>query len=175
MLLSPTEIKGLTIIDPEFHEDERGSFARTFCEQEFAASGIDFRVAQVNLSRNRNRHTLRGLHYQVAPHEEAKVVSCVRGRIFDVAVDLRPGSATYRRWVGVELSATTGRALYLPKGFAHGFLSLEPDTEVHYLMGSPYVPGAARGLRWDDAALGIDWPATPGTISERDRSYPLIS
>lgn len=162
------------LVRPEPRADARGSFARTFCEAEFAAAGLPFRIVQANLSTNIDRHTLRGLHYQRDPHGEPKIVSCTRGRIWDVAVDVRPGSPTYLHWRGYELSPEGGVALHLPTGIAHGFVTLEPDSEVHYLMGAAYVPGAATGLRWNDPAIGIDWPATPAVISERDRGYPLL-
>jgi dTDP-4-dehydrorhamnose 3,5-epimerase len=154
--------------------DERGGFARTFCQTELAAAGLPFHVHQTNVSRNTARHTLRGMHYQHAPHGEPKIVSCSRGRIWDVAVDLRPASPTYRKWAAYELGPDTDCALHLPEGIAHGFLTLEPDSEVHYLMGAVFVPGAATGLRWDDPAIGIDWPAAPEVISERDATYPLL-
>jgi dTDP-4-dehydrorhamnose 3,5-epimerase len=174
MRFVPTRIEGVTIVELEPRRDERGRFVRTFCETEFAAAGLPFRVVQANLSTNAAALTLRGLHFQRAPHGEPKIVSCVRGRIFDVAVDIRPDSATYLQWEAVELAAGLDRILYLGDGTAHGFLTLEPDSEVHYLMGAPYVAEAADGLRWDDPAIGILWPAVPAVISERDRSYKLI-
>ncbi len=174
MRIEETAIPGVAVLHYELYADDRGSFARTFCEEELAAAGLSFRVIQANLSRNTARHTLRGLHFQQAPHGEPKIVSCVLGRIWDVAVDLREDSPTYRRWLGFELAPEENRALHLPEGIAHGFLTLEPESEVHYLMGAAYVPGAATGLRWDDPALGIDWPALPAVISERDATYPLL-
>lgn len=132
-------------------------------------------VAQCNVSRNRRAHTLRGMHYQLPPHEEAKLVRCTAGAIWDVIVDLRPGSATWLRWTGAELSAENGSALYVPEGFAHGFLTLRDDTEVFYQMSAFYEPGAARGLRWNDPRIGIAWPAEPAVISERDAAYPDFS
>lgn len=164
----------MVILRWELGEDERGSFGRIYCEQEMAAAGIPFRIAQANISRNKARHTLRGLHMQHAPHGEPKIVSCSRGRIWDVAVDLREDSPTCRRWLAFELHEGGDCALHLPTGVAHGFLTLDPDSEVHYLMGAPYVPGAATGIRWDDPAIGIDWPAEPAVISNRDASYPLL-
>ena len=174
MRFRPTAIQGFTIVELDVQHDARGAFCRTYCEQEFAAAGMDFRVVQANLSFNPHVHTLRGLHFQGSPHGEPKIVSCLKGRMFDVAVDLRPGSATFRRWEAVELAPELGRMTYLAEGLAHGFLTLEPDTEVHYLMGAPYVPGAAQGVRWDDPAFAIEWPAQPALISERDRAYDLF-
>ena len=174
MRFRPTGIDGFTIVELDVRRDARGAFCRTFCEREFAEAGIPFRVVQANLSINPHVHTLRGMHFQEAPHGEPKIVSCLRGRMFDVAVDLRPESPTYRRWQGVELSPGGGQMVHLTEGLAHGFLTLEPDTEVNYLMGAPYVPEAARGVRWDDPAFAIDWPAAPATISERDQTYSLI-
>jgi dTDP-4-dehydrorhamnose 3,5-epimerase len=170
----PTGIEGVVAVRLDLHSDDRGSFARTFCEDEFAAAGIPFRVVQANVSRNTARHTLRGMHFQRAPHREAKIVSCVRGRIWDVAVDVREDSPTYLRWEAFELSPDAGMALHLPQGIAHGFLTLEPDSEVHYLMGAAFVPGAGHGIRWDDPAVGIDWPAAPAVISQKDLAYPAV-
>ena len=174
MRFTETELPGAWVIDLERHRDHRGWFARTYDAEAFAARGLQTRVAQCNASFNRRRDTLRGLHYQVDPHGESKLVRCVRGAIFDVAVDLRPHSPTYCRWLGVELSAHTGRSVYLPPGMAHGFQTLTPDTEVVYQMGHPHVPAAARGVRWNDPAFGIAWPEPAGrrTISDRDSSYP---
>jgi dTDP-4-dehydrorhamnose 3,5-epimerase len=169
-----TSITGVVLIRFDFHHDDRGSFARTFCEDEFGAAGIPFHAVQSNLSRNTAQHTLRGMHYQRAPHGEPKIVSCPRGRIWDVAVDMREGSPTYRHWESFELGPDTGSALHLPEGIAHGFLTLEPDSEVHYLMGAHYVPDAATGLRWDDPAIGIEWPAAPRIVSQRDADHPLL-
>ena len=174
MRFTPTAIEGFVIVELDVHRDERGAFSRTFCEAEFAAAGMPFRVAQANLSINPHPHTLRGLHYQEAPHAEAKIVSCLGGRIYDVAVDLRPDSPTYGRWQGVELAPGLARMVHIAEGLAHGFLTLEPDSEVHYLMAAAYAPAAGRGVRWDDPAIGIDWPAAPALISERDRAYPLL-
>lgn len=174
MQFRPTSIQGFVIVELEPIADERGAFVRTFCEREFKSAGIDFNVVQSNLSLNTHRHTLRGLHFQEPPYGEPKIVSCVKGRIFDVAVDLRPGSSTYLQWESVELGGETARMVFLAEGLAHGFLTLEPESEVHYLMGAEYRPGHARGLRWDDPALAIDWPAPPAVISDRDSQYPLL-
>jgi dTDP-4-dehydrorhamnose 3,5-epimerase len=170
-----TPLSGVIVIEPERHADERGWFARTFDREEFAARGMNDQVIQTNASFNARAGTLRGMHHQAEPHGETKVVRCVRGAIFDVALDLRPGSPTNGRWHGVELSEENGRGFYIPAGLAHGFQTLREDSEVHYLMGSPYVAGAARGVRWDDPAFGIEWPQPPAggrVISERDASYP---
>ena len=174
MRFVPTRIDGVTIVELERWSDERGGFVRTFCESEFVEAGLPFRVVQANLSTNAAAFTLRGLHFQRAPHGEPKIVSCLRGRIFDVAVDIRPDSATYLHWEAVELAPGLNRMVFLGEGIAHGFLTLEPDSEVHYLMGAPFVAEAADGLRWDDPALAIAWPAEPAIVSERDRSYPLL-
>jgi dTDP-4-dehydrorhamnose 3,5-epimerase len=173
--LRETPVAGVYFAEPERIEDERGFFARTFSAAEFAARGLDTRVEQCSTSFNARRGTLRGLHFQAAPHGEAKLVRCTRGAIFDVAVDLRPDSPSYLRWVGAELSAGNGRALYIPEGCGHGFQTLVDDSEVHYQISTAYVPEAARGVRWDDPAFGIDWPpAPPGgrTMSARDAGYP---
>ncbi|MGZ8335698.1 MAG: dTDP-4-dehydrorhamnose 3,5-epimerase family protein [Allosphingosinicella sp.] len=174
MRFRPTAIEGFLVVELDVHEDARGGFSRTYCEDEFRAQGIDFRVSQANLSTNRHAHTLRGLHLQAPPHGEPKLVSCVRGRIFDVAVDLRASSPTYLRWEAVELAPELGRMVYLDAGLAHGFLTLEPDSDAHYLMGTRYRPESARGYRWDDPAFAIAWPAAPAIISDRDAAYPLI-
>jgi dTDP-4-dehydrorhamnose 3,5-epimerase len=153
--------------------DERGFFARAWCPDEFAAAGLDPRAAALNVSYNRAAGTLRGMHMQAHPHGEAKLVRCTAGAVFDVIADLRPESPTYTRWFAAELSARNRIALYIPEGFAHGFQTLEPDTEVLYLMSAPHVPEAATGVRWDDPVLGIDWPpAAERVISDRDRAYP---
>jgi dTDP-4-dehydrorhamnose 3,5-epimerase len=174
VLFRETEVAGNYIVEPERLEDERGFLARTFSTDEFAARGLDDRVAQCSTSFSPTLGTLRGLHYQAAPHGEAKLVRCTRGAIYDVAVDLRPDSPSYLRWCGWELSADNGRALFVPEGCAHGFQTLMDDTEVLYQMSTPYVPEAARGVRWDDPAFGIEWPpAPPGgrTIAARDAGY----
>jgi dTDP-4-dehydrorhamnose 3,5-epimerase len=169
-----TEIAGVFVVELEEHVDERGTFARTWCQEEMSAAGLASSLAQCSLSRNRRAGTLRGLHFQHPPHEEAKLVRCTRGAIFDVAVDLRRGSATRGRWVGVELDPDNGRALYVPEGCAHGFQTLADDTDVAYMISTPYAPEAAAGVRWDDPLLAIEWPDVAGerTISERDRSLP---
>ena len=173
MRFLPTAAPPATIIDPEPIEDERGAFARTFCRDEFRARGLNPDLAQCSVSFNRLRGTLRGMHYQAAPHAEAKLVRCTAGTIFDVALDLRPGSPTRGRWVGVELTARNRRMLYVPEGFAHGFQTLEDGAEVSYQISAPYEPSASRGVRWDDPAFGIRWPAAETRIlAPRDAGYP---
>jgi dTDP-4-dehydrorhamnose 3,5-epimerase len=172
MIFSDTGIDGAWVIEAERLEDERGFFARTWDADEFADRGLNPGLAQCSISYNRARGTLRGLHYQVAPHEEAKVVRCIAGAIFDVVVDLRPHSSTFKDWFGVELSAANRLALYVPEGCAHGFLTLDEDCEVHYQISHSYAPEAARGVRWDDPAFGIQWPGEVVVMNERDRSYP---
>ena len=172
MIFRETPIPGAFLIELEPHRDERGSFARTFCAREFAAHGLDPRVAQCNVSHNRERGTLRGMHAQRAPHAEAKLVSCTRGAIHDVILDLRPDSAALGKHVCVALRAGDGRALYVPKGVFHGFLTLEDDTEVFYQMSEYFEAAAAVGVRWNDPAFAIAWPGEVRVISERDASYP---
>jgi dTDP-4-dehydrorhamnose 3,5-epimerase len=161
-------------LDAEPFVDERGSFARTFCVDEFVAHGLEPRVAQCSVSVSERRGTLRGLHLQLAPFEETKVVRCTRGAVFDVVVDLRRDSPTLGRWLGLELRAGLPRSVYVPAGLAHGFLVLEDDTEVEYVISAPYAPDHARGLRWDDPAIAIRWPLVPTIVSERDRSFPPV-
>jgi dTDP-4-dehydrorhamnose 3,5-epimerase len=169
-----TPLAGLYVVELERLEDERGFFARSFCQDEFRGHGLRPVIVQCNVSWNRRRGTLRGLHFQVAPHEEAKVVRCTRGAIWDVVVDLREDSATRLRWHAVELSAANRRALYVPEGFAHGFQTLADDSEVLYQMSESHYPQLARGVRWDDPKLGITWPLADPILSERDRSYALL-
>jgi dTDP-4-dehydrorhamnose 3,5-epimerase len=172
MIVRETELAGVHVVEPERIEDERGFFARVFDARELAELGLDTAVAETSIGFNRSRLTLRGLHFQVTPHEETKLVRCTRGAVYDVAVDLRPESATRFRWVAVELTADNRLALYLPAGCAHGYLTLEDDTEVAYQISKPYVPDAATGVRWDDPMLDIDWPARPAVISKRDAAFP---
>jgi dTDP-4-dehydrorhamnose 3,5-epimerase len=175
MIFSPTPLDDAYLIDIEPRADERGFLARTFCEDEFARHGAPMRIVQSSTLRTANRNTLRGLHYQEAPHSETKLVRCTRGSIFLVMVDLRPASRTNRDWLGVELTAANRRSAYVPKGFAQGFQTLEDDTEVLYHMSHEYVPESARGVRWDDPAFGIEWPAADERIvSERDRAWPDV-
>jgi dTDP-4-dehydrorhamnose 3,5-epimerase len=174
MRFHETPLPGVWLVEPELLSDERGWFARTFDAAEFARRGMNPAVVQCNASFNARRGTLRGMHYQAEPHGESKLVRCVRGAIFDVAVDVRAGSSAFRRWHGVELSAANGLAMYVPAGLAHGFQTLTDGAEVIYQMGDPYVPDAARGVRFDDPAFAIEWPAPDGEriVSERDRSFP---
>jgi dTDP-4-dehydrorhamnose 3,5-epimerase len=171
MRFTPTRIDDVVIVDLDAVADERGSFARLHCPEEFAAAGHPFTPQQTSLSRNWKGGTLRGMHYEAFPHEEAKLVRVTRGRIFDVAVDLRPESLTFRQWTGTELSADNGRALLIGKGMAHGFITLEDDTDVLYQIDRIYEPGHGRGVRWNDPTFGIEWPAQPAVISERDAGY----
>jgi dTDP-4-dehydrorhamnose 3,5-epimerase len=172
MRFAQTAIPGVVMVEIEPHADARGSFARLQCPDEFAAAGIPFLPVQTSLSRNPHAGTLRGLHYQPEPFAETKLVRAVRGRIFDVAVDLRPQSAAYRKWTGVELSADDARALFIPKGVAHGFLTLEADSDVLYQISPTFEPGHEAGVRWNDPAFAIAWPCEPRLISERDATYP---
>jgi dTDP-4-dehydrorhamnose 3,5-epimerase len=172
MRFEPVGIEGALRVEIERHEDMRGFFARTFCEREFAQRGIDLHMVQASVSYNRRKGTLRGLHYQVPPGREAKLVRCTRGAVFDVIVDLRPRSKTFLRHASVELSADNRRALYIPPGVAHGFQTLVDDTEVFYQMTDFYDAALARGLRWNDPAFGIEWPQDERTIIERDATYP---
>jgi dTDP-4-dehydrorhamnose 3,5-epimerase len=164
-------VRGAFVIEPERLEDDRGFFARTWSAEEFAARGLDPCLAQCSVSFNRAPHTLRGMHYQAAPHEETKVVRCTRGAMYDVVLDLRADSPSYRRWFGVELRPETLRMLYVPKGCAHGFLTLEADTEVFYQISTPFHGPSGRGVRWDDPAFAIEWPAEPRVMAERDRRF----
>ncbi len=174
MRFSETALHGAWVIEPELLGDERGWFARTFDADEFRARGMNPDVAQCNASFNARAGTLRGMHYQAEPHGESKLVRCVRGAVFDVAVDLRAGSPTYGRWYGLQLSAENRLAFYIPPGLAHGFQTLLDDSEVLYQMGHAYVPEAARGVRWDDPTVNIAWPPVDGprTVSERDGAFP---
>ncbi|MDP9067843.1 MAG: dTDP-4-dehydrorhamnose 3,5-epimerase [Actinomycetota bacterium] len=172
MIFHETPLAGAYVIDIEPAPDARGFFARIFAEDEFAREGIEFRPLQCSISYNARAGTLRGLHYQAPPHSEAKLVRCTRGRIFDVIVDLREASPTFGRWVSAELTDANHRALYAPEGFAHGFESLEDGSEVLYMISSGYNPAAARGIRWDDPTLAINWPAPPVLVSKRDADLP---
>jgi dTDP-4-dehydrorhamnose 3,5-epimerase len=172
MIVQETRLPGVYILEPDRKTDERGYFARIWDPAPLAARGLSATVAQVSVSFNRQKGTLRGLHYQAAPMEEAKIVRCIRGAVFDVAVDIRPDSPTCRRWVGAELSADNGRGLYIPEGFAHGFQTLVDDTELLYFISQDYSAQHARGVRWDDPAFGIAWPDDRRTMNERDRAYP---
>jgi dTDP-4-dehydrorhamnose 3,5-epimerase len=172
MIFEKTGIEGVWLVEPERFEDERGFFARTWDPDEFSIQGLNPRLVQCSISFNRRSGTLRGLHYQAAPHEEGKLVRCTSGAIFDVALDLRSESPTFKAWFGAPISDENRLALYIPEGCAHGFLTLEDSTEVHYQITEFYVPEAARGVRWDDPAFGIAWPGEVHVISDRDRTYP---
>lgn len=172
MIFKSTNLQGVFELEVEPHADDRGFFARTWCREEFRTQDLNPGLAQCSVSFNHRRGTLRGMHYQSAPHAEAKLVRCTRGSIYDVALDLRPDSATFLRWVAAELTADNRRAFYIPKGCAHGFLTLEDNTEVFYQISELYNPGSARGVRWNDPTFGIAWPAEIAVISERDRTYP---
>jgi dTDP-4-dehydrorhamnose 3,5-epimerase len=167
-------LAGAYTVELDRLEDERGFFARSYCAQEFAERGLPAAMPQTSVSFNARRGTLRGLHYQAEPHAEEKLVRCTAGAIYDVIVDLRPDSPTLRRWFGVELSADNHRALFVPKGMAHGLITLCDETEVLYMISVPYVPDSARGVRWNDPAIGIVWPMPPSVMSARDAAYPLL-
>jgi dTDP-4-dehydrorhamnose 3,5-epimerase len=172
MIFTPTELPGAMVVDIERREDARGWFARVYCEREFAAHGLPTRMVQANVSFTRQAGTLRGMHFQAPPHEEDKLVRCMRGAIWDAIVDIRPDSPTYCRWLGVELSEDNGRMLLVPKGFAHGFVALTDDVAVCYQMSAFYAPGFERGARHDDPAFGIEWPVPVTQIADKDRAWP---
>jgi dTDP-4-dehydrorhamnose 3,5-epimerase len=172
MNFAETTIAGVYVITPQTMHDERGSFTRTFSRDTFTGRGLESVIIECSVSLNHRERTLRGLHYQVEPHAEAKLVRCSRGRIFDVVVDIREASPTYGDWTSVELSAEESNALYVPASCAHGFLTLEEESEVQYMITHAYVPQAARGIRWDDPGPRIEWPHEPAVILERDASYP---
>jgi len=172
MLFKKTAIDGMAEIQVERRTDERGFFARSWCRREFEQAGLDPDLAQCSISWNPHKYTLRGMHYQAAPYEEAKLVRCTRGAIYDVAVDLRPQSPTFTQWIGVTLTAEDRNMIYIPEGCAHGFLTLQEDCEIFYQISQFYCADAALGVRWDDPSFGIMWPAQPRLISERDRTYP---
>ena len=171
MKVTATALSGVHIIDVDPHEDARGTFARIWCAREAKAHGLETQIAQASLSRNRETGTVRGLHYQRPPYAEVKVVRCVRGAVFDVALDLRRSSATFRQWVGLELTADNGRALYIPERCAHGFMTLEPDSEILYQMSSYYEPEAGAGVRWNDDAFAIEWPLPVSVIGPKDARW----
>lgn len=172
MIFSETQLPGAYVIELEKRGDARGFFARAFCQREFAAHGLMTHIAQTNVSFSQTRGTLRGMHYQAAPYAEAKLVRCTRGSILDVIVDLRPESPACKKWLGVELTAANYRMLYVPEGFAHGFITLEDCVEVTYQVSQFYTPEAERGVRWDDPAFGIEWPLAPAVISDKDSHWP---
>lgn len=173
MIFTETHLQDAYIIDLKKIEDDRGFFARAYCQKEFAEHGIELNWAQANLANSKERGTLRGLHFQKAPYAEAKLMRCIRGAIFDVIVDLRPDSSSYMQWLGVELTAENRRALFVPEGFAHGYLTLEDDSDTFYPTSQFYTPGAEAGVRWNDPAFGIAWPFTDDLIiTEKDQSWP---
>jgi dTDP-4-dehydrorhamnose 3,5-epimerase len=172
LIFTETKLPGAFVIEPEMHEDDRGFFARTFCRREFEARGLNPQVVQCNVSFNKRKGSLRGMHFQASPHSEAKLVRCTAGSIYDVIIDLRASSSAFRKHFGVELSARNRKMLYVPEEFAHGFQTLEDDTEVFYQMSQYYSPEHSRGVRWDDPAFGISWPPGERIIIERDRTYP---
>jgi dTDP-4-dehydrorhamnose 3,5-epimerase len=174
MRFSETDIVGAKVIDPSPHQDARGRFMRVWCAREFAEHGLDFLPVQANMGFSIRKGTVRGMHYQESPALEAKLVRCTKGAIFDVALDLRPGSASYGKWCAAELSAENARMLYLPEGCAHGYQTLEDATEMHYMASEYYTPSAARGVRFDDPAFGIRWPLAAAVVSEQDLAWPLV-
>ena len=175
MIFTETKLKGVFLVDLDRLEDERGFFALSWSAIEFAGHGLSSCLVECNVAFNKTKGTLRGMHYQIAPCSQAKLVRCTRGAIYDVALDLRPGSSTFRSWIAAQLNDDNSRMLYIPEGFAHGYQTLADNTEVSYAMSASYEPQYARGLRWDDPTLAIQWPETASrTISERDRSYPLL-
>jgi dTDP-4-dehydrorhamnose 3,5-epimerase len=172
MIFKSATLAGVYSIDPERHEDDRGFFARVWCAREFAAAGLSTRLAQCSISLNKRKGTLRGLHYQVPPHEEVKLVRCTRGAVYDVVVDLRPHSPTFQQWTAVTLTSEKRNMLYVPQGVAHGFQTLEDDTELFYQISEFHEPAAARGVRWNDPAFRIEWPVPNPILNKRDESYP---
>ena len=175
MRFVPNELNGAYIIELEPILDERGFFARTFCEKEFRQKGLISHFIQCNIAWSKTAGILRGMHYQIAPHAEVKVVRCTRGAIYDVIIDLRPNSPTYCKWAAVELTPRCNKMLYVPEGFAHGYQTMEPDTEVSYWMSNFYHPASQHGIRWDDPSFDIDWPISNPILSEKDRSYPVFT
>lgn len=175
MKFHQTDLKDAWLIEIEALSDERGFFARTFCLREFRDRGIDMSVAQTNLSFNKSKNTLRGMHYNEKPHEEAKLVRCLKGGIYDVIIDLRPNSPNFTQWAGFNLTDENRQMLFIPKGFAHGFLTLEDATEVGYHMSEFYKPGVDRGIRWDDPFFGIEWPEEIIVVSEKDKKWPAFT
>lgn len=173
MVFVETTLPGVFVVECDVFTDERGAFVRAWMPDEFQRRGLDTRIAQCSIAVNKKRGTIRGLHYQAAPLEEVKNVRAIRGTVFDVAVDLRPDSPTFRQWVGVELSADNRRMLYIPQGLAHGYQTLTDDAELFYLVSTPYSAAHQRGVRWNDPAFGIAWPlGAPTVINDRDREYP---
>jgi dTDP-4-dehydrorhamnose 3,5-epimerase len=172
MKFTETKLKGAFIIEVEKLEDERGFFGRSWCANEMKAHGLNVNICQANVSFNKSKGTLRGMHYQIAPHQEAKLVRCSRGSIYDVVIDLRNDSPTFKQWIGVELTQDNYKMLYVPKDFAHGFITLEDNCEISYLMSEYYVPGAGATIRWNDPLFNIKWPVEPAIMSEKDKIQP---
>lgn len=172
MIFTETKLAAAFIIDIDKLEDPRGFFGRAWSREEFGARGLSTTFVQANIALSHRKGTLRGLHYQAAPHEEAKLIRCSRGAVFDVAVDLRPSSVTYKQWISAELTADNYRMLYIPEGCAHGYQTLTDDAEVFYLVSASYSPQAERGIRYDDPGIGINWPLEPGVVSDKDRGWP---
>tara|TARA_B110000003_G_C16614884_1_gene520928 strand:- start:410 stop:940 length:531 start_codon:yes stop_codon:yes gene_type:complete len=175
MKFNSTDIDGLYYVDIDRLEDERGFFGRAFCSQEFEKINLDSEVCQANISYNHSAGTLRGMHYQKSPYQESKFIRCIKGSIYDVVIDLRKNSPTYCHWFGIELNDKNRTALFVPKDFAHGFVTLADDTEVIYLVSQSYVPNAEKGIRWDDPFFAIDWPISPSLVSSKDAQWPDFS
>jgi len=175
MIFTETDLKGAFVVEPERLADERGFFARTWCEREFQTHIGEVRFVQCNISFNIRRGTLRGMHYQASPFEEARLVRCAMGAIYDVIIDLRPNSKSFKKWFAIELTAEDRRMLYIPKGFAHGFVTLQDRSEVFYQMSEFFRPEYARGVRWNDPAFSVDWPVEVRVMSQRDRDFPDFS
>lgn len=171
MIFTEAKLKGVFVIEPERLEDERGFFARIFDSKAFEQHGLEFKLVEASISFNKKKGTLRGMHYQIEPYAETKIVRCTRGGIFDVIIDLRSDSKTFKKWMGIELSEENRKILYIPKGFANGFITLEDNSEISYQMDQAYKPEYARGLRWDDKAFKISWPVDPKIISAKDMSW----
>jgi dTDP-4-dehydrorhamnose 3,5-epimerase len=174
MIFTESPLPGAFLVDLAPIADERGFFARAYCDEEFAAKGLSTELRQCSVSFNTRKGTLRGLHYQRPPHEEHKLVRCTGGAIFDVIADIRPQSSFYRRWYGTQLTAQNRRSLFIPPGFAHGFITLSDEAEVYYMISVPHAPEYAQGFRWNDPAFAIQWPLAPSVISPRDAAYPLL-
>lgn len=168
MKFTETKLKGAYLIEIEKLEDERGFFGRSWCANEMKEHGLNANISQANVSFNKKKGTLRGMHYQIAPYQEAKLIRCSGGSIFDVIIDLRKDSPTYKQWIGVELSSENYKMLYVPEDFAHGFITLEDNTEISYMMSEFYVPGAGATIRWNDPLFNIEWPIEPVLMSEKD-------
>lgn len=175
MIFTETKLKGAYIIDVKKIEDERGYFGRVFCKNEFDEVGIESNIAQTNMSFNPKKGTLRGMHYQVSPYEETKLVKCTSGAIFDCIVDLRKDSPTYLEWIGVELTEENNRMLFVPRDFAHGFITLKDNTAIQYFVSQFYAPGAEKGIKWDDPKINIQWPVDVAVISEKDNNHPYLN